>query len=304
MEQYYGVAGHIFSLDMPDGSPMWQLMDNYAPFKVDSSDGVASRRIFSMCVRKDIPEGKPEYLCGGEPENPDETFIKIYTLAGGYLFEMRPNASDPNLSVLWLDSDFSTGILREECDGAGCSRFSVDNSLMIAYALRTAREATLEMHASVIVKDGYGYLFLGQSGAGKSTHSRMWLENINGSRLLNDDNPIVRIFENGDVCVYGSPWSGKTHCYVNDSRKVGGFVRIVQYPTNEMERMSLLESYGALYESCSGLGMNTETTDYLHSTMETVLERIPFWRLKCLPDADAARLCYSKVRYGDTVASK
>lgn len=35
-------------------------------------------------------------------------------------------------------------------------------------------------------------LFLGESGTGKSTHTRLWLENIPGSRLLNDDSPVLR----------------------------------------------------------------------------------------------------------------
>ncbi len=52
-------------------------------------------------------------------------------------------------------------------------------------------------------------MFLGESGTGKSTHSRMWLENIEGSTLLNDDAPAVRISADGTTA-YGTPWSGKT----------------------------------------------------------------------------------------------
>lgn len=303
MERFYNVGGHVFFLSMPDDNQMWYVMENYLPFQIDAAAGEKTKCIFGITVTSDFPEGNMDYLCGNVPENPYETYTKVYALAGGYVFEVYMDAEDSNPCMLWLNSDFSTGILKER-DNNGYGRFPVDNALMLTYALRTARESTLEMHASVVSEGGYGYLSLGQSGAGKSTHSRMWLENISGSRLLNDDNPIVRVFENGDVIVYGSPWSGKTPCYVNDSCKVGGFIRIVKSKSNEIHRMELLESYAALYESCSGMNLNTETTDFLHATIESVLEKIPVWRLGCLPDADAARVCHSCVKHGNIVTSE
>ena len=62
---------------------------------------------------------------------------------------------------------------------------------------------------------------MGKSGTGKSTHSRLWLENVPGATLLNDDNPIVRLTLVGAI-VYGSPWSGKTPCYKNESAPLAG----------------------------------------------------------------------------------
>lgn len=304
MRQLFNVAGHYFVLNMPDDNPMWREMKNYAPFRIaHTTPDLFRQSIFTINVCKDIPQGEPKYLGGSGMGSPDATFIKIYTHADGYLFEMRVNAMDRYPSFLWLNSEFTSGVLKD-CDRVEYGRFAIDNAMMLAFALRTAREQTLEMHASVVVKNGYGYLFLGQSGAGKSTHSRMWLENIPGCKLLNDDNPIVRIVGKGEVMVYGSPWSGKTSCYINRNCKVGAFVRIVKYPSNEIGRMTLLEAYGTMFESCSGMRLDTQTNDSLHTTIEAVLGKIPFWKLRCLPDAEAAQICYSSVKNGDTVTSK
>ena len=109
---------------------------------------------------------------------------------------------------LWANSDFTLSKLLIACPSE--SLFAINNALMLQYAFRTAGMNTLEMHASVIENGGKGYLFLAKSGTGKSTHSKMWLRNIPDSHLLNDDNPIVRVLEDGSVRVYGSPWSGKT----------------------------------------------------------------------------------------------
>lgn len=45
------------------------------------------------------------------------------------------------------------------------------------YAFNAARHHTLLMHASVVATEtGKGYLFLGKSGTGKSTHTGLWLQ--------------------------------------------------------------------------------------------------------------------------------
>lgn len=59
-----------------------------------------------------------------------------------------------------------------------------------------ARQA-VAIHSSVICRDGCAVLFLGESGTGKSTHTRLWREHIPGAELLNDDSPVVRIIPRG-----------------------------------------------------------------------------------------------------------
>ena len=83
---------------------------------------------------------------------------------------------------------------------------------MLMYALATAGNDTLLLHAVVLSCEGKGYLFLGPSETGKSTHARMWLLNVEGTKLVNDDFPVVR---NG--VVNGSPWGGFFN-YVNRLR--------------------------------------------------------------------------------------
>ena len=131
-------------------------------------------------------------------------------------------------------------------------------------------------------------MFLGKSGTGKSTHSSLWLKYLEGSELLNDDNPILRVGEDGVARVYGSPWSGKTPCYKNDSVPVGAIVR--QYPENRIARNSIVEAYAAVYPSCSGFRAVKEMADGMHSTIEKVVLSVPCYTLDCLPDEAAARL--------------
>ncbi len=80
-------------------------------------------------------------------------------------------------------------------------------------------------------------MFLGPSGTGKSTHASLWLENVEGTELVNDDNPVVRILDDGSIKVYGSPWSGKTPCYLNVNYPLGGIVNLIQASHNKISRL-------------------------------------------------------------------
>ena len=68
---------------------------------------------------------------------------------------------------------------------------------------------TILVHGSCVAVDGKGYLFTAKSGTGKSTHTRLWRQEL-GERavMVNDDKPLIRISENGPV-IYGTPWDGK-----------------------------------------------------------------------------------------------
>ena len=75
--------------------------------------------------------------------------------------------------------------------------FGFNNTLMVIFTMCTAKLGTLLMHSATVENNGKGYMFLGASGQGKSTHSNKWVEYIKGSTLINDDNPVIRIAPDG-----------------------------------------------------------------------------------------------------------
>lgn len=174
--------------------------------------------------------------------------------------------------------------------------FVVNNFLMMIYTFATAERGTLMVHASVIRYEGCGYLFLGKSGTGKSTHTRLWLKHIEGSRLLNDDNPVVALNpKTGEATVYGTPWSGKTPCYLNESVPVGAFVRLEQAPANAISRLTATHAFAALLPSCSCLKQDASIYKGIIDTVTRIATHIPVCHLRCLPDQTAARLSMQTV---------
>ena len=120
--------------------------------------------------------------------------------------------------------------------------------LWILFNLAALHRNAVAIHASAIRYRDRGVLFLGESGTGKSTHSRLWRKNIPGTALLNDDSPILGLAD-GTVRVWGSPWSGKVPCYRNGSCPAAAIVRLVQAPENRIRRLSPIEAFCALFPS-------------------------------------------------------
>lgn len=216
--------------------------------------------------------------------------VDVYKSGNDWIFDFFPTAVSKDCFSLFLSEDFRTGRIHG-WDLRRFGRYPIDNSLMIQYVMATAELRTIGIHASVIVHSGKGHVFLGVSGTGKSTHSRLWLENIAGSHLLNDDNPVVRVSDNGEALVYGTPWSGKTPCYQNESVPIEAFVELKQSPVNKIRKLKVLESYVAIEASTSGVRQMPAVEEGLFQTLRAILEHVPCYRLDCLPNAEAARLC-------------
>ena len=168
-------------------------------------------------------------------------------------------------------------------------------ALWMAYSMVGLQRRRVPVHSSVVVCDGRAVMCLGESGTGKSTHTHLWLENIPGTHLLNDDSPILTV-EEGGVVVYGSPWSGKTHCYRQERVPVAALLRLEQKPENTIRRLGVIESFTALQPSCPPcMAKDERCMDLLVAFISDVIQRTAAYRMGCLPDAEAAHLSHKTI---------
>lgn len=290
MTGYFKVAGHCFGISLPDTSELWaEMQRQYAPFAVEKAD---EQLLFHLELVDSLPQPKDLKCLYNTPTADGETVVKLYKGEGVYLFETSPDHRIPTVARILASEDFSTARLQISSHAL----FALNNATMLLYAFASAGKKTVEMHASVILNGGKSYLFLGKSGTGKSTHSRLWLKHIPGSELMNDDNPVVRILDDGSVVAYGTPWSGKTPCYKNMEAPVGAFVQLKQAPQNSIRKASVLDAYVSLFSSISGIkNDNSRMADDLNASISAIIKAVPLFNLDCLPDEAAAQLCHSTV---------
>lgn len=162
-------------------------------------------------------------------------------------------------------------------------------------ALATVGHDVTPVHSSAIVCNGRAVLFLGESGTGKSTHTRLWRENIDGAVLLNDDSPFIG-FVDGRATAFGAPWSGKTPCYKQEQYPIAAIVRLSQAPHNTIRPLRSVHAIGALLPSLTpAFGYDDELQDRMLATLSKIISQVPVYHLECLPDAAAARLSYDTV---------
>ncbi len=288
---YYRVAGHLLQIQYCESHNDESLIPSFQPFVVEApADG--EEPLFVLTV-DDLFRYEGERDEVGQFDGSGNNYGVFQLPDGGYLIEMS-NPSGQLCGILHADKTFhrcTVALLRE---GLRNRNFALNNSLMMAYAFAAADRQTVLLHASVIRKDGKGYLMTAPSGTGKSTHTYLWYKNIPGCDLMNDDNPVVRIVD-GQPIIYGTPWSGKTPCYRNISAPVGALVRIRQAKQNEIHRMRPVEALATLLPAASCMKWDERIYLGVCDTLSATIGAVGVYELNCLPDADAAWLCYRTV---------
>lgn len=113
-----------------------------------------------------------------------------------------------------------------------------------------ARGRGIELHACGLSdRDGNGYLFPGQSGAGKSTTACLWSQADAHARVLSDERVILRQ-RGGRIWMYGTPWHGDARLARADSAPLTRIFFLARGPQNEVVRQNRAESAARLF-ACS-----------------------------------------------------
>ena len=297
---YYRVGPHVLRIGGAESLEPSALLPSFAPFVLSVEEGEKAAEVIEVdiCPSEvaavtDVEDTFPQPV-SFEWENARCTLRR--RADGSYRIGIAPL---DNLAVeAYADCTdrFRRNVISLPVALHPMAPFVVNNFLMMIYTFATAERGTLMVHASVIRYEGRGYLFLGKSGTGKSTHTRLWLKHIEGSRLLNDDNPVVALDpKTGEATVYGTPWSGKTPCYKNLEFPVAGMVRLRQASANRFYRCEDVDAFIALLPGCSVINRDERLYSALCEILIRLCGEVQVGLLDCLPDSEAAFLCRNEL---------
>lgn len=156
---------------------------------------------------------------------------------------------------------------------------------------------TFLMHGSVVAKDNYAYLFSASSGVGKTTRTRIWLEEYPDSIVVNGDKPLIRLTETEAVAC-GTPWCGKEGWNANTMvplRAIFLLERAAEGARSSIEEMSLGKAFPLLLQQTH----RPNDPILMRKTLQLLKEmdsKVKIYKFKSTPTPDAIRLAYETAR--------
>lgn len=288
---HFRVAGFTMAVTLPTNWDAARLLPSFAPFRV--KEGAETDTLLCHLYVQDspLPTASAETHLLGETNN-DMGYLRLLADGDGYRIEIQ--YTDAYAHVLLMQHPYTMGKAALNANDPHVS-LALTSILRVLYAQAVILRDGVSVHAACVHTEGRAYLFLGKSGTGKSTHAALWQQHIADTRLLNDDNPTLRLLPDGTVMAYGTPWSGKTPCYRQAQYPVSGIVRLKQAGSNQFCALEGPEAFMALLPSCSSLKQDAELQDKLFVLLARVAETVKVGQLDCLPNAEAAYLCYHKL---------
>ncbi len=228
------IGGYSLGVWCEPGMPV-VLDPEHRPFVqvLDQGRGCDLEFEVSWAPALELPKSSPDFASGG--------LWTAYRVSTGTLFYFSsPAFGTQPYKAAWFDSSFSRGhvVLNRPSFAAGDSLFPLEYPLdELSLMHRLALGEGVELHALGLAdQDGSGYLFLGHSGAGKSTTARLWMQQP-GVRMLSDDRIILRQL-GGEYRMYGTPWHGDAGVASANSAPLTAIYFLEQAPAHQILPMA------------------------------------------------------------------
>ena len=152
------------------------------------------------------------------------------------------------------------------------------------------------LHASAVELDGRAYLFSGNSGIGKSTHTRLWQQSFgDAAQVFNDDKPALRRMD-GTWYAYGTPWCGKDGINQNKKVPLAGICFLKQGQSNRIRQLSHEEAITRIIPQTIRRFNKMHNLDLLLQHIDKLVQEIPVFELENKPELEAASLSYQTMR--------
>ena len=148
---------------------------------------------------------------------------------------------------------------------------------------RLTQEKAIELHGVGIVgPNGASNLFVGHSGAGKSTTARLWTS-LHKVEILSDDRIIVRehpVTENNvqvdatQIYMYGTPWHGEAHFALPQRAPLQRIFVLEHGHGNILTRLTRSQMVAELFARAFVPFHRHEYVDYLLAFLERVADSV------------------------------
>jgi hypothetical protein len=273
------------------------LVPSLAPFQIRAQASDITIQV-EWAERLGEPVGRPLFDSG--------SVWRLYEAGSGFQFDFSaPTMGTTLYKRLFVDGLFRRARLQMNAESFAGARHAIApleyplDELLIMH--RLTQEKAIELHSCGIVRpDGTGNLFVGHSGAGKSTTTRLWTarEDV---EVLSDDRIIVRWEGSIDqigiqdgkrkktlgMRMYGTPWHGEA-AYASPGSAPLARVFILEHGHgNVLTRLSPSQAVAELFARSFVPFHRHEYVDSALGFLQELVEMVPCYHYAFEPNEAA-----------------
>jgi hypothetical protein len=142
----------------------------------------------------------------------------------------------------------------------------------------------VEVHGCGLVdSETGGHLFLGHSGAGKSTTTVLWKSLLN-PEILSDDRIILRLHD-GELWMYGTPWHGEAAFAMPGKARINRIFILEHGGQNEITPLTRSRAVGELFARSFPPFHSAQALDRTVAFLERVCDAVPCYEFQFVPDS-------------------
>src|SRR3954447_3883874 len=188
--------------------------------------------------------------------------------------------------VATFNRDFTRGTIRTAVTKTADPFDYPLDELLIANLLGRGRG--VELHGcGVIDHAGRGLLFVGQSGAGKTTTARMWGDDAR--EIISDDRIVIRE-EEGVLWMYGTPWHGEAELASPTRAPLTAVYLLAQATSNELRELPAAVAVARLFGCTFPPFHDAAAIEFTMSMLERIVARVPVREFRFTLDRAALKL--------------
>jgi hypothetical protein len=277
------IAGLTIAIHCEDETIQWGWDPPFERFLVDTA---ATREVDLQLTVRAVERPSP----AGELIFDSGAVWRLFRSSSGYSIDCRSEAFEvPCYKTAHFDDRFMRGTvdISHEVREIGSNPLDYPLDEVIVSNL-LGRNRGVELHSCGIVDQrGRGHLFVGVSGAGKTTTARLWESRASG--IVSDDRVIVRE-QAGVMRMFGTPWYGEAELSSRTSAPIAGIYLLAQATSNEMRKLSDSTAVARLLACAFPLFHHPPAMDFTLGFLERLVSLVPVRELRFLPDPSVVDL--------------
>lgn len=279
MDSFLSVAGITIAVRGREGA-RWTWEEPVSRFLVPA--------VAAPDVELNVVAGSPGRRVVELPLFDSDAVWRLYREGAQFRIECSSEAfGDGPYKTAIFDETFTRGTIFMEPHVAHLNPLDYPlDEVLIANLLGRGRG--VELHScGVIDAQGRGHLFVGVSGAGKTTTARLWEGAASG--IVSDDRVIVRE-RDGAMWMFGTPWHGEAELSMPEGVPLAGVYLLVQSEANALRALDPAEAVARLFRCAFPLFYDGESLDFTLSFLARLVASVPVRELQFIRDRSVVDL--------------